>query len=282
MIIKEIKKLVATLRMSFRIARDGKFAEVRAITLKEKEKTPNRTHIINFLLSLTERLDYLEIGVRNPQSNFAHIKCRNKISVDPGVEFKENPVSYKMTSDAFFNNLDGHKLQIKPGIRFDVVFIDGLHLAEQVERDILNSLRYIKDDGFIVLHDCNPPTIFHQREDYGFLNSPAKGSWNGTTWKAFYKYRHSTDLYSICFDTDWGVGILSKTPYGGFNQLKQEIWNPYFEYMKLQQKKGELLNLMDFEVWRNKYPITPRTQNPNSKNMKQPTCYAEPVEARNP
>ena len=72
-------------------------------------------------------------------------------------------------------------------IKFNVIFIDGLHVAEQVERDIKNALKYIKDDGFIVLHDCNPPTEFHASETYDFHLSPSQGYWNGTTWKAFYK-----------------------------------------------------------------------------------------------
>ena len=48
---------------------------------------------------------YLEIGVRNPQHNFNHIKANKKYSVDPGVEFKSNPVDFKITSDVFFLKL---------------------------------------------------------------------------------------------------------------------------------------------------------------------------------
>src|SRR5690606_17824114 len=98
----------------------------------------------------------------------------------------------------------------------------------QVDEDIKNSLLYLKDDGFIVLHDCNPPSEFHQRESYEFYNSPAGGFWNGTTWKAFYKYRHQENLYSICFDTDWGVGVISKKAMPLFNSINNPIENHYF------------------------------------------------------
>ena len=67
-----------------------------------------------------------------------------------------------------------------PDITFDVIFIDGLHLADQVEKDIDNALKFIKEDGFIILHDVNPPTEWHARESYLFFNSPAAGAWNGT------------------------------------------------------------------------------------------------------
>ena len=45
---------------------------------------------------------YLEISVRNPNHNFNQIKANKKYSVDPGLEFKKNPVDFKMTGDEFF------------------------------------------------------------------------------------------------------------------------------------------------------------------------------------
>ena len=47
----------------------------------EISKSPLRTDIINFLLSLyKEDTFYLEIGVRNPERNFNHIKATKKYS----------------------------------------------------------------------------------------------------------------------------------------------------------------------------------------------------------
>ena len=40
--------------------------------------------------------------------------------------------------------------------RYDLVFVDGLHIADQVERDIVNSLAALAPGGMVVLHDCNP------------------------------------------------------------------------------------------------------------------------------
>jgi hypothetical protein len=156
-----------------------------------------------------------------------------------------------MTSDVFFEKLKSNELSgLDNTVKFDVIFIDGLHLADQVEIDIKNSLNYIKEDGFIVLHDCNPPTEFHQREDYYFRNSPARGYWNGTTWKAYYKYRHHKDLYSICFDTDWGVAVLSKKQLPHFNTLIEPIYNPFYEYLVLDKNRQQFLNLIDFNDWK--------------------------------
>lgn len=253
--LKKIKKRVRyfldKLEVGERILNDKYFITTKEINKKEMAKTPERSEIINFLLTQTKGLNYLEIGVRDPSANFNKIVCQNKFSVDPGIEFKSNPVDFKLTSDEFFKKLSRNELNdIKSSVKFDVIFVDGLHLSEQVERDIINSLEFITDDGFIVLHDCNPPTEFHQRENYYFRNSPSRGYWNGTTWKAFYKFRHHQDLYSICFDTDWGVGVLSKKQLPLFNRIVSEIENPFYEYNSLDNKRVESLNLIDYIKWK--------------------------------
>lgn len=215
----------------------------------ESKKEGTRTEIINFLLStFTGDTNYLEIGVRNPNDNFNHINATKKYSVDPGVEFKENPVDFKLTSDEFFAKLDNGEI-LNRELKFHVIFIDGLHLAEQVDRDIKNALKNIKDKGFIVLHDCNPPTEWHARENYSYHLTPARQNWNGTTWKAFLKWRYDKDLSSCCIDTDWGVGIISKTNNLGDNPT---LKNEFYEFNFLDKNRKELLNLISFTELKNK------------------------------
>jgi len=211
----------------------------------ESKKTPFRYDVINFLLSSTmkQQTNYLEIGVRDPSHNFNKINASTKYSVDPGVEFKKNPVDFKLTSDEFFENLREGKI-LKKETRFDLVFIDGLHFADQVERDIQNSLDFINDDGFVVLHDCNPPTEAHAREAYAYRASPALDYWSGTTWKGFFKYRQNKAVYSCCVDTDWGIGIISKKVNIG---LPSTVSNPFYEYWILEKYRKESLNLISFE-----------------------------------
>jgi len=225
------------------IESDTFYAKVHELTKKELAKSPSRTDVINFLLLQSKNAtNYLEIGVRNPDDNFNLIKATQKYSVDPGVEFKSNPVDYKMTSDVFFDELSNNKI-LNNDIKFDVIFIDGLHLAEQVDRDIENALKYIKDDGFVVLHDCNPPSEWHARENYNFIHTPAEEYWNGTTWKAFLKWRFNQNINSCCIDSDWGVGIISKNQKIG-NYISNE--NPFFEFKDLDQNRKHYLNLIDF------------------------------------
>ena len=229
-----------------RLLRDQESKRVLRLRKMEYAKTPKRHDIINYLLGQTKRKHYLEIGVRNPDHNFNKILCANKYSVDPGYEYQKNPVSYKYTSDIFFNKLNKNQLDIPSDIRFDVIFLDGLHQSYQLERDILNAIQFIDEKGFIVLHDCNPPSEYHARENFDYKLSPARDNWNGTSWKAFYKFRHRKDLFSACIDTDWGVGILSRHNFHNkFNHLA-EIENPYFEFSEFEKNKIKHLNLLAY------------------------------------
>jgi hypothetical protein len=154
---KTIMKVFKGLRFGLQQINDPITQSTESLTQRELAKTPARSAVINYLLNkLNRRTVYLEVGVRDPADNFDLIVTEKKYSVDPGVEFKENPADFRLTSDEFFRQLDLSNI-LDPDVRFDVIFIDGLHLADQVHRDIQNALRYLAVDGFIVMHDCNPP-----------------------------------------------------------------------------------------------------------------------------
>ena len=224
--------------------KDVYFERTRVFTQIENDKRPLRSQIINDILTLFEgTTTYLEIGLRNPEDNFAKISATHKHSVDPGYEYEANPADYKMISDAFFSELDAGTI-LSHDIRFDVVFIDGSHLADQVDKDIENAMRYLSEKGVIVLHDCNPPTIWHARETRDATFSPSANVWNGTTWKAFYKWRTQQGVYSCCIDTDWGVGLLSR--HYNFGR-PVEIYNRFFEYAELEKNRTRDLNLISYD-----------------------------------
>jgi len=210
----------------------------------EIQKRPLRFNLINWLLSksTSENTEYLEIGVRNPADNFNKINAFRKISVDPGIEFESNPVDFQLTSDEFFKRHLNNEFEGCPAT-FDVIFIDGLHTAEQVYKDIKSALCIIKKDGYIVLHDCNPPNEFFAREDYYFDLTPAKKYWNGTTWKAFYRARIELPIKGYCIDSDWGLGVIKKSE----SKASSKNLNPFYEYSVFNENREEHLNLMDFD-----------------------------------
>jgi hypothetical protein len=147
-----------------------------------------------------------------------------------------------MTSDEFFEQLNVGRI-LSSDFKWDIIFIDGLHLADQADRDIKNSLTHLSDDGFIVLHDCNPPTEWHARENYSYDLTPARVMWNGTTWKALFNQRLNPSTSVLCIDTDFGVGIVMK------NQLFPALnhnHNPYFEFHVFDTTRKTSINLMSY------------------------------------
>ena len=152
----------------------------------EQDNHNQKKHNINYLIKTNNFTKYLEIGVDDPAGNFDKIICKHKHSVDPCIEFDTEDVTYKKTSDEFFDLLDNNKLDLPKDYKWDVIFIDGLHQANQVERDFDNALKHLSDTGFILMHDTNPPTLWHGREDYKLPNG-CLAPWNGTVWKCVYK-----------------------------------------------------------------------------------------------
>ncbi|WP_420459187.1 class I SAM-dependent methyltransferase [Neolewinella sp.] len=237
-----VRRQLSYYRSGRQLRRGSHALQTTEASHRERAKPGSRAEIINLLLGTFDRpATYLEIGVRRPEDNFTRIEAAIKYGVDPGVEYLPNPVDFPLTSDAFFTALRAGKL-LSDGQRFEVVFIDGLHLAEQVDRDIGNALAHLAEDGFIVLHDCNPPTIFHNREDYDYRLTPAEGAWTGTTWKAYVKWRSRGDLYSCCVDTDYGIGILSRSL--DFGRDRPRVSNSFYEYRVLEANRRDQLGLI--------------------------------------
>lgn len=197
-----------------------------------------RYDIINHLIERYKLINYLEIGVFQGE-NIRLIKALHKDGVDPGVEGYVVPeVNYPMTSDDFFELIKGHD------IKYDIIFIDGLHHADQVEKDIQNSLNHLVDNGFIVMHDCNPVSYEAQ------LIPRETIAWNGDTWKAFVKFKFKyPNFKSYVIDTDFGVGIIQNTSdYRGPFMPEMEELIQKWEYF--DENKKQLLNLIDWDEFK--------------------------------
>jgi hypothetical protein len=175
-----------------------------------------RWDIINFLVDTNEYNDYLEVGVQDYYSCCDKIHTTNKTSVDPAPR---NKCDYIMTSDAFFEQLDS-------SVKYDIVFVDGLHLREVVYRDIINSLDHLKPNGTIVVHDCLPDS-----EPVQFREDP-NGPWMGDVWKAIVDLKaNRTDLEIRTVDHDCGCAIVrfGKQELNGAD-LDNLTWQTFCEY----------------------------------------------------
>lgn len=198
---------------------------------------PSRSDLLNHLIETRGYRDYVEIGVRNPRHNFQKVRIPGiKHGVDPAPQ---GEVSHRMTSDAFF---------AQTSQRYDLVFIDGLHLAEQVERDIENALAHLNPNGAIVLHDCNPLTADAQTEDYD-----GKKHWNGTVWKAWVKLRATRgDLTMRVVDMDEGCGVIEQGSQAVLDFPTTDYAS--MRFADLDRDRKRLLNLVSVDEFFGRTP----------------------------
>lgn len=192
-------------------------------------------------MSVRNLTSYLEIGVRDTPDNFIKIRAKKRTGVDPEPRKlklnEEIDTFHKLTSDKFFEQNTE---------KFDLIFIDGLHVDEQVTRDIKNSLEAITDNGCVLLHDCNPKTEFHQRpyEQYELPNGK-KPSWNGTVWKAFVRYRNDPTVEQFCVDTDQGVGFIQKG-----SQKPLDIKEEDLVWKNFNENRRDWLNMVNPQIFK--------------------------------
>ena len=199
-----------------------------------------RWEILSRLLDETVGRRYLEIGVQSGRCG-SHVHAAEKWGVDPaprpGAERLYNQF-FRLTSDEFFD-------RVRSDQQFDVIFIDGMHEAQQVLRDTDNALRHLARGGFIVLHDCSPQSEIAQRVPR------ITGVWNGDCWKAMVALRQRVDVDAFTVDTDHGVGIVrQKENPEPLQDVPAEL-----TYAALEADRERLLGLVPTTAWRSRLGV---------------------------
>ena len=184
----------------------------------------NRAAIINYAASKYEfTLRYLEIGCDDNQVfNSIPINKNDKIGVDPVIGG-----TVRSTSDDFFKNNNQF---------FDIIFIDGLHEYKQCKKDIINSLKYLKKDGTIFIHDLIP--IDWKTEHIPRISD----HWNGDIWKVIFEILNSKNLIFKIVDCDNGVGILKKKDMYEYNQNDMGLDKKKYSYFVENFEKLPVVN----------------------------------------
>ena len=200
-------------------------------------KVFNRTTLIIYLFNKYKYKSYLEIG-HGQGHNWRQMGfINNKKCVDP---FMGAPPVIRKTSDSFFeDNKD----------TYDLIFIDGDHTAEQVYKDIINSLEFLNENGIILTHDNSPPEKKHESK-----------SNCGTSWRTIPLLRTRKDLDICTFNSDLGIGMIKKRKnsnlfkaedhdemYQALSQTTQIPDFNLFHYDWLEKKRSEVLNLLNIE-----------------------------------
>ena len=148
-----------------------------------------RAAIVNLLLADCPSGRYLEIGCAGDEL-FGAVMAGDKVGVDPA-----RGGTHRMTSDAFFAE--------NSEARFDVVFIDGLHLYDQVRRDLVNALAAIKPGGWIALHDSFPRDWLEEH-----VPQIVTSGWTGDGWKVAFELLETEGVDFRLVAIDHGVLVV--------------------------------------------------------------------------
>lgn len=115
----------------------------------------------------------LEIGVRSGVSTLA--MCR---AIEDGLlldnidynccDIDKTCVSVgkRTTVPLNFHVMPSDELIKKWDKELDILFIDGCHEYQQVRRDYFNFSKFVRSNGFIFLHDTNPPSKSYMTRSY--------------------------------------------------------------------------------------------------------------------
>jgi tetratricopeptide (TPR) repeat protein len=139
---------------------------------------------LEYFHNMIKPATYVEIGLGHGRSLALAGNGTRAIGIDPyqgilnnlNYFSPDNPATlFPLASDDFFKQ---HDLRQEIGKdTFDLAFIDGLHLFEQVLKDFINLERYAGTSSVILIHDCLPvEAIVAERER-------CTGFWTGDVWR---------------------------------------------------------------------------------------------------
>lgn len=198
----------------------------------------HRTQVLNNIIKDCGFTKYLEIGIDKGE-NYPYIECDNKLGVDPNPVYQDGETIINTTSDRFFSLLS----ITNPSKKFDLIFIDGLHHAEQCSKDMVNSLRFLAEGGMIVVHDVNPSYEAQQKVPR------TQNDWTGDVWRAFIGLKQVFDEHEVLtLDVETGLGIIRPDGLKGINTelLLRDPWakiNDTLSFQEFYERKPEILKL---------------------------------------
>ena len=191
------------------------------------EKSFYKRHaFVNKALHKFKNPNYLEIGVAdNDLFNAIPLKLSNKYGVDP-----VSGGNFRMTSDDFFLK--------NSNLKFDVIFIDGLHHYKQVQKDLINSINFLNENGIIMIHDMLPRNSFEE-------HVPRKNKiWTGDVWKVGVELINSSNFDFRIINIDCGIGLIKV--FKNFQYKKMpELTNLRFDAFLKYYPKFNIINSED-------------------------------------
>ena len=113
--------------------------------------------------------------------------------------------------------------------------------AQTQKVNIENSLKFLNQNGVILLHDCLPRTIWNQI--FPRINS----DWNGDVWKSIVHSRTFNHIDTYTFVADRGIGIIFPRSNRKILNLKNGLDFKNLKYKDYFMNHDDYMNLIYFE-----------------------------------
>jgi len=177
-----------------RVAPTSGAGETRILLSKPNRKS--ESYSARRLNGLAKRMRsahrYLEVGVAQGLT-LEQIRVSERWGVDPRPQFDSECLPkgthfHSQESDEFFKNLDSE-------IKFDLIFLDGLHTWQQTYTDLLNCLNHAHSRTIILIDDVVPDDELAAFPDWSealIMKSAAgieDGRWQGDVFKVMLAIR---------------------------------------------------------------------------------------------
>ena len=190
----------------------------------------NRIALVNLLCA--NKLDgyYLEIGCQG-NTLFDAVPMLNKVGVDPVAGG-----THREFSDDFFRSNK---------IYYDLIFIDGLHIYDQVHRDVQNAIHFLKPGGWIAIHDMLPTNALEEH-----VPNISPGPWTGDVWKVAFELIESSGIDFKLIKIDCGVGLLRVSDQKVcLKDLSLMLQEKRFQYLYENINALPLIDLNEARIW---------------------------------
>ncbi len=190
-----------------------------------KKSNYKRHAFVNKAINKFDNCKYLEIGtLKNDLFNSIPLPMHSKFGVDP-----VSGGNYRMTSDLFFEKYKN--------LKFDVIFIDGLHEYKACQNDILNSIKVITENGIIFIDDVLPKNELEQKVPR------AQSYWLGDVWKVAVELNNSINIDFKIIDVDSGIGVIKLKKNFVYNKMPDLTYATYDNFLLHYEK----FNIIDSE-----------------------------------
>ena len=171
--------------------------------------------IVNRLVSQYRLTKYLEIATPTTGLEFDRVdrgalELRHRVMSHCANDFDDGlEITYKVHDQDLRSSI---KLIHTRRIGYDIVFVDPYHTYEDSWEAISGAVKIVAPGGFVVIHDCNPPSAELARPEF------MEGDWCGVTYLAYLDFvTGNTRLEYLTVDTDFGCGVIRKP-------ARQSVW----------------------------------------------------------